>query len=132
MSTATGLQGYCRECQRAWYLEHRAQHLTNVRANTERYRERNAAVVLEYLAAHPCVDCGESDPFVLEFDHVRDKTSTVSRLRWGSAPLEKILREIERCEVRCVNCHMRRTATQFGWRKGRELALDAGLFEMRN
>jgi hypothetical protein len=103
-----------------------------VRANTDRYRERNEKFVLEYLLEHPCVDCGEGDPVVLEFDHIGDKTTTVSQLRWGSAPLEKIVKEIERCVVRCVNCHMRRTATQFAWRKARESVLDASLFEMRS
>ena len=101
-------------------------------ANQERYRERNKAFVRGYLETHPCVDCGQSDPAVLEFDHIDEKTATVSQLKWASAPLEKIMSEIERCEVRCVNCHMRRTAQQFGWRKARGSATDAGLLEMRD
>lgn len=56
---------------------------------------------------------------VLEFDHIRDKTIAVSRLTPSSTP-KRILAEIQKCEVRCVNCHMRRTAEQFGWRKALE------------
>lgn len=29
----------------------------------------------------------------------------------------KILSEIEKCDVRCANCHKRRTARQFNWSK---------------
>lgn len=99
--------------------------------NTARYRERNATFVHQYLQTHPCVDCGESDPIVLEFDHVRGKTALISRMRWGSTPLELIKAELLLCEVRCVNCHMRRTAGQFNWRKARPED-PLGLFDVQN
>lgn len=130
-SSEFGRQYYCRDCQSAWYRDHRPQHIANVNANTERYRGRNNGFVLEYLRTHPCVDCGEFDPDVLEFDHVRGKTRPVSKLKGASAPLQRIIAEIERCEVRCVNCHMKRTADQFGWRKAQEEPVDPDLLEVR-
>ena len=131
-SSEKGLQFYCRECQSTWYREHRSQHMANVSANSARYLERNIAFVAEYLRTHPCVDCGESDPMVLEFDHVRGKTDMISRMKRNKS-LELIAIELERCEVRCVNCHIRRTAQQFGWRKARQGDdRDPGLFEMRH
>jgi hypothetical protein len=72
----------------------------------------------EYLREHPCVDCGESDPLVLDFDH-RDgveKLETVAFLR-AKGRRDESFAEIEKCEVRCSNCHQRRTAKQFGWTK---------------
>jgi hypothetical protein len=122
VSNEFGHQFYCRDCQGAWYRDNRTRHIANVTVNTERYRGRNIAFVLEYLKSHPCVDCGETDPMVLEFDHVRGKRHTISKLKWASASLEDIEQEIARCDVRCVNCHIRRTAVQFGWRKSRENA----------
>ena len=81
-------------------------------------RDRNREFVWEYLRTHPCLDCGERDPIVLEFDH-RDpsqKAAHVSDLIKGNS-LAVISLEIEKCDVVCANCHRKRTANQFGWNK---------------
>tara|TARA_R110000824_G_scaffold78261_1_gene197681 strand:+ start:72 stop:434 length:363 start_codon:yes stop_codon:yes gene_type:complete len=53
-----------------------------------------------------CVDCGESNPIVLEFDHVRGKKKMcVSNMISQSYSFKTIQEEIDKCEVRCANCH---------------------------
>lgn len=72
-----------------------------------------------YVHDHPCVDCGEPDWRVLEFDH-RNRTmkqAAVSNLITQGASIERIQQEIAHCDVRCANCHRRRTITQLGWYK---------------
>lgn len=71
--------------------------------------------LLEYLARHPCVDCKTPDVRVLQFDHRdrKDKVSNVSALIHRGLPWDTVLEEIEKCEVRCANCHMIRTGVQF-------------------
>lgn len=107
----------CRPCRARYKHDH-------YRANKQRYveqarrrkqalaRERTEMIV-EYLRDHPCIDCGESDPVVLEFDHLRDKRFEIAQglayRRWSS-----ILEEIAKCEVVCANCHRRRTAARRG------------------
>jgi hypothetical protein len=67
--------------------------------------------VSDYLSTHPCVDCGEKDPIVLEFDHVRGtKKTTVTRMSMNQMRVE-----IQKCEVRCANCHRRRHAREEKW-----------------
>jgi hypothetical protein len=48
------------------------------------YTIRNRRIVLAHLAKNHCVDCGESDVVVLDFDHVRgEKYFAISRLIVG-------------------------------------------------
>jgi hypothetical protein len=72
--------------------------------------------LVDFLREHPCVDCEEDDPIVLEFDHLRDKKFSISEglqsRRW-----QDVLDEIAKCEVVCANCHRRRTAKRGGFRR---------------
>lgn len=72
---------------------------------------RNSCFIYNYLLEHPCVDCGESNPIVLEFDHDKNnkKEKDISRLISSKCSLDKIVKEIEKCSVRCANCHRIKT-----------------------
>jgi len=79
---------------------------------------RNSQYVWGYLLDHPCA-CGEADPVVLEFDHndPKLKRMSVSALVQNAGNINDLQKEIEKCTVRCANCHRRRTAAQLGWYK---------------
>ncbi len=72
------------------------------------------AFVLDYFHTHPCVDCGIGEPVVLEFDH-RDPRMKTANVGWliCSGSLEDLKAEIAKCDVRCGNCHRRKTLLQF-------------------
>ncbi len=77
----------------------------------ETAKKRNREFLNTHLESHPCVDCGESDIVVLEFDHVRGvKKYNVSNMVASGHSLRKIRAEIDKCEIRCANCHRRVTA----------------------
>ena len=83
------------------------------RIDRAKYRQRARGYVANYLSTHPCVDCGESDLAVLTFDHVRGKKSNdIANMISAGSTLEIIAAEIEKCEVRCYNCHAIRTHEQ--------------------
>ena len=80
-----------------------------IRANARRF-------ISNHYASNPCVDCGESDPVVLELDHVRgEKVTNVSAMVAGCRSIKAIATEIAKCDVVCVNCHRKRTARSQGW-----------------
>lgn len=71
-----------------------------------------------YLKDKSCVDCRISDPVVLDFDHrvLEEKKYNISQMM-PSHNWSVIKEEIDKCDAVCANCHRKRTAKQFGWRK---------------
>jgi hypothetical protein len=112
-------QAICRGCQSRYskvhYETYRSKYIHKARVRNAIQSKINAEFLVEYLKDHPCVDCGESDIVVLEFDNQRDKLLNISVLCRDGYSLEKLKQEIAKCEVVCANCHRRRTAKQFGW-----------------
>jgi hypothetical protein len=70
---------------------------------------RNVLYVRDVLMASRCIDCLEDDLLVLEFDHVGEKHDMVMPMAKRGCSLERVKQEIAQCEVRCANCHRRRT-----------------------
>jgi hypothetical protein len=84
----------------------RIKNSDDVKLSRKKSVYRNRKFVDEYLKTHHCVDCGNSDARVLEFDHVRGRKETnVSNIIRNGWKLERLISEIEKCEVRCCNCH---------------------------
>lgn len=100
----------------------KAAHKRLTKANTLRHIARNQEFVLLVLSVCSCVDCGEADPVVLDFDHVRgSKVKPVAYMIRRGFALATLVAELEKCEVRCANCHRRKTAKQLGWYRYGEL-----------
>lgn len=83
-------------------------------AAQKRHRLRVRAKLFEFLSTRSCVDCGEKDPVVLEFDHreKKDKFKIIARMLSGHYSWLSVEREIEKCDIRCANCHRRKTYVQ--------------------
>lgn len=97
------------------YEANRDTMIARAKAGKSKTRQAAHDAVTAYLAAHPCVDCGEDDPIVLEFDHRGDKLFNVgeaARLGYG---VPRIMAEIAKCDVRCANCHRRKTYAERGY-----------------
>lgn len=106
-------QSRCKFCTRArgvrHYQENKNAYISKARRYDASYRQTVGKYVVDYLMCHPCVDCGNGDIDVLDFDHVRGKKyKEVSLMVKGRFSLEKVRSEISKCEIRCANCHRKR------------------------
>jgi len=104
---------YCRPCRSAYgwehYLANRQRYIDQAKIVKQKQALERTRWLLLYFDEHPCRDCGERDPVVLEFDHLRNKAFDVGQ-GFAERTWTSILGEIEKCEVVCANCHRRRTA----------------------
>lgn len=127
-SSKDGLSSWCKKCF--------AENAANKYRSDEKERQRklnnrssflqgNREKLRQLLESSKCVDCELSDWRVLEFDHRESslKSFNISEAIWSKS-WESILKEIEKCEIRCANCHRIRTSEQFDlWRsKHRDIA----------
>ncbi len=78
------------------------------------FRVKIRQQLLAHLTGKACIDCGETDPIVLDFDHKDPalKFKSISSMLSGHYSWKTILSEIEKCDIRCANCHRRKTYFQ--------------------
>lgn len=121
-----GLQTICKICSRKrsrkFYKDNvDSQRIIIYKQKKDRKKESRQKIN-EYLSSHPCVDCKNDNIIVLEFDH-RDqekKHKAISEMVASGYAWIKIKQEIDKCDVRCANCHRIKTAKQLGYIKNYE------------
>lgn len=109
----------CRDCHKLYAAEHyknnKDKYIRSAKQSKPVAYKKSKDYILNYLSTHPCVDCGNSDIRVLQFDHIEPVGASGRRVNWYMGSINKVMAEINKCEVRCANCHMIRTFDQFGW-----------------
>ncbi|WP_136056268.1 hypothetical protein [Microbacterium sp. K24] len=134
-SRTDGRQEVCRECNRAssraYYARNRDHHIAVIRERSNAQRRASIAFISEYLRRHPCVDCGERDLRVLDFDHRpgSGKRDGVMQLVRNGFNIPLVAAEVEKCDVRCRNCHAIATYERMG-RNWRSLAMNEPLADI--
>ena len=112
---------HCKDCTRLFVKNHynrnREYYLAKAQKRNKYLRYQINSYISNYLLNHPCVGCGEKDLAVLEFDYTGQvpKLKAVSHLIKDQVSLAKIQEEINKCVVRCANCHRKKTAKDFNW-----------------
>jgi hypothetical protein len=111
----------CRECQKAYkdvhYLNNKVMYKEKAVRVNKTLIARNRLFIYSYLEKHPCVDCSNDNIIVLEFDHVTGvKRNSISTMAANSHSIDALQKEIDKCVVRCANCHRIKTAKERNWK----------------
>lgn len=102
-------QKYHREYSKKWYESQRETH-KKLQVDSRKLRIARNVNYIKEVKSQPCTDCGVCYPwYVMHFDHLPEyeKDTQVSNMRCWS--LQRIQKEIAKCEVVCANCHAERT-----------------------
>lgn len=121
------LHAQCKECYKEHRKSYSAEHYKKygdiyrqrAKIRRELIRRDLQQTYLEYMSDKACVNCGESDIRVLEFDHINsyEKKFGIARGISNGMKWSVISEEINKCQILCANCHKIRTAKQLGWFK---------------
>lgn len=105
-----GLQSECKSCRAIFLKKNYKQNKKRYMESAKQGRLKRAALLREIKHMKPCADCGKKYPYyVMDFDH-RDPTQKddcVAYIVRFSTP--RMLKEIEKCDLVCSNCHRERT-----------------------
>jgi len=112
-------QSYCMDCRsemgKNWYQRNKDYQKANSRKHTTEYRETLREYLWNYLLTHPCAQCGQTDPVVLEFHHIGGKDMAISEMITRVSSVDRLQEELQKTMVLCANCHRRITAQERGW-----------------
>jgi len=113
------LSPWCKECfskyeRKKWNESKERRDSNKNHCNIRKIR--NSQYIWDYLSAHPCEKCGETNQIVLGFHHIdrNNKIMEISILSRGAWSIETIESELKKCQVLCANCHLIVTAAQNG------------------
>lgn len=111
----------CRGClsnrSKKYYSLNKKECINRTSKKRNQRISKNRKYIFEFLKDKRCVDCGETNILTLEFDHVDPslKKYSVSWIMCQGLSLDKLKEEVNKCEIRCANCHKIRTAKQQNW-----------------
>ena len=85
--------------------------MSNKSESVKKWRRLNNEWIRKIKEETPCRDCGKSYHFsVMQFDHIRgEKLFNISRCLSTTFGKQRIIEEMDKCEVVCANCHAMRT-----------------------
>ncbi len=104
---------YNKKYNKGWYQRHKEEVIERRKKNENEIKEWYR----DYKRTLCCMMCGETHPACLQFHH-RDrseKSFSVADMARRPTSKKRIINEIKKCDVLCVNCH-----AKLHWRETHE------------
>ena len=108
-------QPFCRLCDnkksRERYAANKQHHIKVIAERNKQYKKETDDYIRNLKSNTKCTDCKKKHHwFQMDFDHVKGKKDrAISQMVAQKVSLERIKKEIEKCELVCANCHRLRT-----------------------
>jgi hypothetical protein len=109
--TSELLRGYNHE----YYQRYRKHLLEKQREKNRRLAGNRRKWLVEYKRTLSCARYGENHPATLTFHHKKslNKSFEIGNAAALGVSLQKLIAEIEKCEVLCADCHAKRAFSVF-------------------
>jgi hypothetical protein len=112
-------QPYCRSCDnqksREYYAANKEHHIKEISKRNKKYKKEIDDLIRDMKSSTKCADCNKKYHwFQMDFDHVRGKKDRpISEMVGNKVGKDRILAEIDKCEIVCANCHRLRTFKRY-------------------
>ena len=91
-------------------MESKYSKYTEVYQRAQKTYQRKRRALIDSFKSVPCMDCGVVyPPYVMDFDHLPENEKSFTIGSYLNRDLDKLMDEIEKCDVVCSNCHRIRT-----------------------
>lgn len=91
-----------REYRRRWYANNKSSEIGYVRRRKKLIRDWFNS----YKESLKCSECKENHPAILDFHHTSSKKEFgISKMVGEGYSIDRIKKELEKCDVLCANCH---------------------------
>ncbi len=93
-----------RKYRRDWYYRNREHALSKIDERVKSLKDW----MKDYKSNLKCEKCQMDNPACLTFHHInpKEKEITLARAAHNGWSIKRMLKEIQKCQVLCSNCHM--------------------------
>jgi len=101
----------CKACAKEYHARHYRTNRSAYTGGVKEYQKGIQQAIKDFKIGKPCIDCGDEFHFAaMQFDHRPGEKKEFNLSRGGrTGSLDRVFKEIAKCDLVCANCHAVRT-----------------------